>query len=320
MVFWILLVACSGGSSPAPIPEVEVEPEQPPETTPYVLEVDEPEASLSLEQIGEGIENGISLLLQLDPTPLHDAYESIVMANEDEDCPNYVERLDDAGRYDYWNDHCETASGVRFQGWGQRKRYPESWDGDHYMLDDGYINGEFEVLLADGTLIDFSGRSDFYEKEESDQDLVFDLRTYGSFKVLDGQNSGTWLQQELAVDIDLRAYEREESRGGGRYYDLEGGISGMSGVVSAFHAESFYLHNEAYGSHCELEPYGRVSVRDEAGQWYHVEFDGPAYNGAWSYTPDCDGCGMVWYRGEPLGQACASFDALLVWNNGVRPW
>ena len=50
-----------------------------------MLQVDEPEPSLSLEQIGEGIENGITLLLQLDPTPLHDAYESFVMGNEDED-------------------------------------------------------------------------------------------------------------------------------------------------------------------------------------------------------------------------------------------
>ena len=63
---------------------------------------------------------------------------------------------------------------------------------------------------------------------------------------------------------------------------------------------------------------GNQQARDNAGQWYDVLFDGPLEYGE-QVDPDlCDGCGQVWYRGEPLGEACVDFSHLLDWSG--RPW
>jgi hypothetical protein len=287
-------------------------------STPYVLEVEQPAPVLDLDAVGVGLSTAIETLLGLDPRPLHDAYEQFVYDNETTECPEYREYEQDYARYDHWDDHCETESGVRFQGSGRRSRYAESWDGDDYRMDDGYLYGEFEVVLPDGSMLDLSGLSDFFSELEADGDLRYDLRTYGSFRLVSPGHPDDWLKDELTVDIDLDA--REYPDDGGITVSLQGGVAGMSGDISAFHAEGFYLYNEEQGSSCEAEPFGRLSVRDSEGEWYHVEFDGPAYGTGWSYAPACDGCGDVWYRGQRLGTACTSFAPLLEWGGGDGLW
>jgi hypothetical protein len=49
-----------------------------------------------------------------------------------------------------------------------------------------------------------------------------------------------------------------------------------------------------------------------------VSFDGPGEFGQPYDGAGCDGCGEVWFRGEPAGQACVDFSGLLDWTEA--PW
>ena len=100
----------------------------------------------------------------------------------------------------------------------------------------------------------------------------------------------------------------------------DGGVFGIDGAAEAIYATDFYIYSEAKGSPCELEPSGLISIRDSLGQWYDVEFQGPPYSGAWSYQPECDGCGSAWFRGEYMGEACVDFGIFMEWDGEGRPW
>ena len=61
-----------------------------------------------------------------------------------------------------------------------------------------------------------------------------------------------------------------------------------------------------------------MSIRDADGEWYQAIFDGPAFQGAEVFPPDCDGCGEVWFRGQRLGEVCPDFSAFTDWQD--QPW
>ena len=90
------------------------------------------------------------------------------------------------------------------------------------------------------------------------------------------------------------------------------------GTANSIWFDGVWIATEGQGSDCPIEPSGTISIRDDAGDWYDVEFQGPGYSGAASFPPECDGCGDVWYQGENLGQACVDFSAMTDWEGS--PW
>jgi hypothetical protein len=312
-VHTLLFLACAVDSPPPPISgDSEVQDTEPLPGA-YVNDADEPEPVLSLQEIGTGIENALREMLELDPVVFHDVYREL-RSWEDENCPVYL----DYDTSDYWYDTCVTDEGASFVGSASTYRYDPYVDENGYTWEQhGYISADFSIETPDGEVLEGTGYSHFYEGIYPDSNYHFHYtRAWGRFRWNGPGSSDTWLSSGRSFDFYLHATSYPTYPG--IYLSHYGGVAGMDGPVNAYVAESFILYSEGLGSACEVEPSGTISVRDEDGNWYDVDFDGPAYWGGWAFAPECDGCGSVWFRGQYIGETCVDFSPMLSW--GDRPW
>ena len=308
----LLLFACSSDAPPPPPLDGRSEDEQDLPGA-YVHLEDEPEPLLTLEEIGEGIENALEEMLALDPRELHDVYVDI-RDSQDGDCPAYLD-------YDteYWYDTCSTSEGASFAGYANTYRYQDyvNPDNDYFYEDLAYLSADFAIETASGESLEGTGYSYYYEGQyPNSSNRFYYSSSWGRFHWEGPGADGSWLSSGRSFDYYLSATYYPDYPG--HYISHGGGVSGMEGPVNAYVADAFILYTETMGSLCELEPSSMISVRDEEGSWYEVEFQGPGYWGGWAFEPECDGCGDVWFRGRYLGQACADFSALTAWAD--RPW
>ena len=286
-------------------------------------------AVLTAEQVAAGIESGLQTMRLLDPSELQNHYLSLVSDSDDveDGCPEWKENYYEADSYNYWKDTCTSLEGTLFSGWAKQQRPMEYQDGKHHYMDDGYLEGEFEISQPGGSRLEFSGKLSYYERinnyyyytdGRTDFDHYYYVDAYGDVTLQSSSDSATWLTESYVYDYAIAFKDFDDDAG--MSADWEGGVFGISGNAPAIYASDFYIYSANAGSPCEQEPSGLISIRDEEGQWYDVEFHGPPYSGAWSYQPACDGCGEVWFRGEYMGEACVDFSLIMNWNGEGRPW
>jgi hypothetical protein len=291
----------------------------------YIVPEGESTVLLTVEEVGHGIEAGLQTLRLLDPAHVQNHYLPLVQGG-DEACPEWKDTYYEDEGYNYWKDACTAKDDTTFSGWAKQQRPMDYQDGNHHYMDDGYLEGEFEIQSPDGLRMEFSGKVSYWERiinlyrdpEDDDHDRDYYVYASGDVTLYSNLEESTWLEKSLVYNYDIyfRSYDDDE----GMLAAWEGGVFGLDGDSPAIFATDFYIYSEAKGSACELEPSGLISVRDTLGQWYDVQFHGPSYVGAWSYQPKCDGCGDVWFRGEYLGQSCVDFSIFTGWNGEGRPW
>jgi len=310
-----LLLACASDLPPPPTGSADPAAVQDDLPGAYVHQGDEPQPVLTMADIGDGIEHALDEMLVLDQRDLHDVYNDLRNTSQDADCPAYL----DYDTSEYWYDTCTTADGAYFAGYSSTYRYQDYTDPDNnYYYDElAYLSADFVIESPGGESLEGTGYSHTYEGQYPDSENRFNYaRAWGRFHWEGPGSDGTWLSSGRSFDFALSAYSYPTYPG--VYVNHYGGVSGMDGPVNAYVADGFMLYSETLGSLCEIEPSGTISVRDEDGNWYDVEFHGPSYWGGWAFEPECDGCGDVWFRGTYLGQACSDFSALVDWHG--RPW
>ena len=323
LVLW--LVGC-GVEAPSEVEELLDTGEEVPSE--YVVAPGESTAVLSVEEVAAGIESGLETMRLLDPAILQAQYLELIADGDaaEEGCPEWRENFYEGEGYNYWKDTCTSEEGTLFSGWAKQQRPMEYQNGNHHYTDDGYLEGEFEISRPGGARLEFSGKVSYYERinnyyyytDRTDFDRYYYVDAWGDATLQTSDGDANWLTESYVYDYNINFQDYDDDDG--MKADWEGGIFGITGDAPAIHATDFYIYSAANGSPCEKEPSGLISIRDTQGQWYDVEFQGPPYNGAWSYQPACDGCGEVWFRGEFMGETCVDFSIFMEWNGEGRPW
>jgi hypothetical protein len=295
MLLALALAACAPHDDTAPA-------DDPP--APYIYDEDDPPvADEDVVAIGDAVELAIDQALAIDASPVFDAYDT-VMTGQSGACPAYYS---DAGNT-YWFDDCTSEEGAYFSGYGYTilyEDYPDPYSGFLY-------NGR--GLYAAATVLDgaghtFDGAGSAYRltadlgAEHYDQTIV-----QGTFGWDGAGVDGTWLASGVSPDITVLAYTNADYDG--HYVELDGGLSPLdAGDFVAVAFDTVQWMDENMGNTCILEPQGSISVRAADGGWYDVVFDGSVE--AVVDPSVCDGCGTAFYRGEPLGEVCPDFSALI---------
>jgi hypothetical protein len=301
----ILVLLAAGGCAPdTPAP---VEDEEP---APYIFpEEDAPVPTLAAADLEDAVASAVATVLDLDAAPIFPAYAA-AMAGSDTGCPYYYDYQGSA----YWYDQCTADGGASYSGYSFYQLYQDYDDGAGNLYNGESIYGVARIDTADGHTFEAGG---------SAQLLVATASTYtyyssviaGSFAWDGPEADGTWMAEGLSPDVTMVGYVVPAY---GNYMQVDGGVSGLGGDLDTVVFDAVTIFEESLGSTCPTEPGGVISVRDADGNWYDVVFDGPADYGEVSDPALCDGCGSAWFRGEPLGEVCADFSALLDWEGS--PW
>lgn len=286
--------------------------DSPEDTPPYVVDEDPVQPALTLDQVSLAVSDAIRTARWIDGTTLFSGYAAS-LAHRTASCPytnpDYVELY----AVDYWYDSCTTSDGTTFNGTGYGYLEDDYLSGATYYSNRDYFYGDATITTADGRRFLASGNASFTHYDDTTYDYgVISLSTFGTFTWDDPAADGTWLA--AGVNTTFSVYAVDYRAWGGRILVFDGGVARLDGTTNAFLFDQLVAANATYGSPCEEEPGGAVSVRDELGDWYDVYFDGAAYGSDVAFPPECDGCGHVWFRGAWIGDVCPDLSLLLDWE------
>lgn len=309
------------GGSPADGGSTSTSDEDEEQGSPYILDQEEDEQALhDLATIEVSVGEVFATLATVDPRTLNRAYETLRKGQGSSSCPYYY--TDSSGEtyygYYYWFGGCTASSGAAFSGYGYSFSYDLLDYGSYFYEDYAYTQLFGSITDRLGQKLEMSGYAYHYNYGYPGYaDRYGYAYIQGDARWDAAEAQGTWLAEELSVDVSWSwsyagGYDRGTALG------LNGAISGLRGEMNTALFESVYIYSADRGSPCEQEPSGVVSVRDAAGEWYEIEFQGPAWAGAPIFQPHCDGCGTVSWRGQVLGQVCPDVSPLLDWES--RPW
>ena len=302
--------------------EVEEEEDLPSD---YIYDEDDVTASITLAQIEQGVSDGVVAMLSIDPDVMHDSYNAIIdqsMADAiagDADCPYYYESYWTTYGYFYWYDSCEAKDDTEFSGYGYSYNYDPYWYATYYYYTDvSYLYGNMSVTTPEGYVFEGSGYS--YHQEYTYNETYHSVYAYvyGNWAYDGPEADDTWLQQGLSVNTYVSGAAYSGVSEPTSQLSLTGSVAGLPGDINTVVMTDTFIYTAAYGSPCDKEPSGQISVRDAQGEWYDVQFQGPPYIGATVFPSDCDGCGQVYFRGAYLGDVCPDFTPMTNWE--VRPW
>jgi hypothetical protein len=335
-----MFLACSSAESPVqitdssdPTPQAQTDSSDPAvtdsadtalEPSDYIYDDDDKATpGLAMDEVESAITEAALAIFEIDPLLFHDAYDTATQdayqaaaAGLEEECPYFVDYyLEDYGQY-YWSDTCTDDRGTSYAGYGISYNLDGYTSGSTIYPHYRYFYGDALVTDPDGHSIEGSGYLYYYEYSYPGSSRTTYLNTYGTYRSDDPEHADTWLAQDLDIEINLTASHYQTYPGS--TMSLTASVGGLEGAVSTVRMEEVYLYSESLGSMCPGEPSGLVSVRDDEGNWYEVDFHGPEYWGAAVFMPDCDGCGQVSWRGEALGTVCPDFSRLVSWES--RPW
>lgn len=281
----------------------------------YVYEEEEdPGNLLSVEEVAVALERGVGAVLhEMDPFLVLEAFD-VAMAAEDASCPYHYEDYEELYGYDYWYGGCSTADGSSFSGTIYGINHDPFWSWYYYYPAYGWWYGTAGVNLADGQSMELSGSWSMYRYEYGASAYIA-VSAYGDARWTGARYGDTWLGGNASASYSMSG---GSTPGYGAYLSMDGGISALPGTANAVWFDEVYIASAEQGSTCPEEPSGTISIRDAAGDWYDVEFHGPAYAYASSFPASCDGCGDVWYEGRKLGEACVDFASLTAWT--ATPW
>lgn len=300
---------------------VEEQTEEEEEGSPYILDREDEDSPLhSLEEVEASLVEVFAAVKRVDPMTLTAAYEGLRTSLGDSACPYYYTDADGETYYGYhyWFGGCSAGTGAAFSGYGYSFYYEPYVSGSTIYDDYSYTQLFGSITDRFGSELEMSGYAYHYTAgTQGNPDRTGYAYIQGDARWSDPQAEGSWLAEDLSVDLVWSwSYDADVEQGTG--LSLSGAISGVPGSMNTALFESVYIYASDAGSACAQEPSGTISVRDAAGEWYEVEFQGPPWAGAPIFQPHCDGCGTVSWRGQQLGTICPEFEPLLDWE--TRPW
>lgn len=299
----VLLVAC-GGSSQEPAA---------PGPTPYVFDgPDDGPPEVDLAAIERDLAALWPQLRTFNATPAVEAY-ALLATEQTEVCP----RVYEIDGNSYWADACTTGSGTQFSGFAFAYDYPDLPVGEVWQGRVRLLQGGGRIARADGASLDVAGAAQRMDLRHVEQPVTLHHSVVrGTFAAAGlGELDATWLGTELRPDLTMFVYEHLEV--GGRFLNVDGGLSGLGGGLGAVVFDRFQHVETALGGACEREPSGTVSVRTAEGVWVDVVFDGFDPDN-WGRPVACDGVASAYIRGEPIGEIAVDGRALLAFEGA--PW
>jgi hypothetical protein len=248
-------------------------------------------------------------LRDLHGAPVFAAYEEALTAGADDDCP-YWGTSEDAI---FWYGTCTASTGTTFEGYGLLQeessvnQYGILWSSVRNI----YLVGN--ITAADGSTLKGTGNAfDWVGTDKWGSEYMYSGMSDG-FTYDGAAGEDTWLDGTAEPGFSWWAYWNESI--GARSMSVSGsvGIDDTEGLVNVIVLDDIVLYNAEFGSICDEEPMGTVSILDDKGNWYDLVFDGPNW-GTKEMDPEaCDGCADAWFKGISLGSACADFSPLLDW-------
>ncbi len=248
----------------------------------------------------------MATLTGVDPHDVYDAWTEIGDAF-DAECPV---RGDHNGQPLFEGD-CTAASGAAFYGYQLVNRIFGFWVEfpgiDGFQHEYSWMTGNSRAELADGRVVTFGGDALWSSRQDGDGYEARTLYLYGNFAWERLTEAPAWMDARLEVELHLEAADLPD---GTRAVAWNGGVTGLSGVVTAFRMEDLALRDarvdDVVAPACTLEPTGALSFLGRDGRWYAVVFD-----------EICDGCTRV--TGAGVEQTvCADWSPVLGW--GDSPW
>lgn len=305
---WLVL-GCSGGKQAIETLEDTAAPE-----ASYIDEdtLDINVLALSESEVETEVTRALAMAIAMNTEVLWSAYDA-TLDSTDDDCPSFTYNV----RYSYgsehaWSDNCTTAGGTTFSGSSMGFSYSNYTSG---LLNYDYrlsISSSFTITRSDGSTFLMAGEVSTarYTTTTAESSLS---NLNGEFYSSGTDESGTWLDQGLLVDLGMIAEDGLATR----KVIMEGALVGMSGNITASSYEELYFQAGSDVS-CPTEPFGTISIRDTTGEWYDVQFHGETPAGDLDDPSLCDGCGDILYRGVAIGTACPDLDPYLHWEGS--PW
>jgi hypothetical protein len=187
------------------------------------------------------------------------------------------------------------------------------------VYDYWYAFGGATVVDAQGHTLEVGGGA-VVQKVTGEYDGLHLVTYYsdlaGTFGWDGSEAAGTWLDTDIDPDLSLFAYAAPDYDAS--YVELSGGFGGLlDGWAVAF--DTNQVGSVLLGLPCEIELSGTLGVRAPDGTWMDVQFDGPNPDALDDFdAAECDGCGEVWFQGEPMGEVCVDVSTLL--ESAVAPW
>lgn len=282
----------------------------------YTYDEEEVEPLLSLPEVEDAMELGFRTIMGADPNDVFEVFQDVLADGDaDRSCPYWYETYYELYGYDYWYGGCTSDSDIYYDGSIYGIDYEPYSSGYYNYHRNAWWYGDWGAEYPDGQRWDISGYFRAYDYTYTYYPYrVNYLGFTGDVGWTGDDYEHTWFAGGASVDFAMSTMDYPAY---GSYVTISGGMSSLSGDATTIHFTDFYIGTQGY-SDCEDEPSGTISIRDSDGEWYQAVFDGPAYDGAEVFPPDCDGCGEVWFRGEKLGEVCPAFTVFTDWSE--TPW
>jgi hypothetical protein len=320
MLAVVHLLGCAD-QGPAPVPDTPdpSDPTFPTETSPapWTFEDDEPApgpvAPAALER---ALQVALVQILTYDARAIVDPYLARYAESATPACPGAIP---DGYGNEYWATGCNADDGTYFGGYITQSVFTDVYSDDGGIYQSGAtLGGNIVLVEPDGATLDLEGTAAVVTGASLDGNvLLLTSALLGGF-AYDSADADGWLADGMqSLDVTLFVYD---------VVDVGGRLAVVDGAVNPFiDGETWSVQfantaaNAPIGSACDLEPGGIVQIRDPAGRWVSLAFDGPIldlYTG--EFAPGdpqrCDGCADASVDGEPIGAVCADFTPWLDWE------
>jgi len=277
--------------------------------------------TLPAATLSEAVSTVVDLAIELDVDPIIALHELIyppptIGEGDLSGCPAFLTYdYGDATAY-YWQGECTAANGTSFSGLGYIAIYDDFTD-EFGTFTGKTVTMSGRITAPDGTFLEGSGNASAIASgnaEFSADTRILDGSWLAGGPRAPSSPDDAWLDGSRRPNLGVLRWTFLAT--GGKNLTVSGGLSFASDSplptgVTAVALEAFTARAELAGATCEREPGGVASIRDEAGTWYDVLFDGPT-DEAPETPPDlCDGCGQTWHRALAVDPTCVDARELL---------
>jgi len=285
-----------------------------PNPTPYEPETEPSiDPSLTTQQVGDFIAEIPGYVAALDPNGMIAAYQGMLAAHGDANCPALEVVESDGETTSVWEGECESTDGTTFRGEMYFSEYSFS-EGDLTQARTSMYSFNLDITAQDGTFLRGAPEIEF-STEVFPGETNYALRFSGELAADSATAAGNpWLTGDLRGTVVAYAAEVD----GGRFIGYGGGFTVPNDAsVSALSFSEFGVFS--FGCDGAL---GTISLRDKAGGWHDALYAAPVEDGD-DLDPEqsCNACGDLSFYGESLGEFCSdaqTFSDLLTWE--TSPW
>jgi hypothetical protein len=274
------------------------------ESGPYIADapsINPPDTSDAT--LSAGIAEALSAIMGFDFAPIETGYTA-AMAGLDADCPTWSSDGDTT----FWFANCTSEDGTTFEGFGAAVDYADVPPENGVAYQGTFLNTVSTIQTPTGET--FTGGGQAFDVSGSNGE-GYELRNFGvseGYSWTGNASMGTWMKDPTV--LDFVAFTQQS--GDFRTLEISGSISGLESVEAVVFDGLLGL-NAPLPEGCTAEPSGNISVLDQAGNWFDLEFNGMNTEGELETGAGCDGCATAWFLGYPLFEVCPNLDEIYDW-------